>query len=195
MVEAMLSVALRLDKSLRQEVYPLVQADMRWCIRTYLPHVLVYVSFTPNGILIDSSAPEDEGEPDVIISGSLMAIIRSVISSDERIVSKLQFRGEQKEAALSRELLCNLGFQRVFSNLLGRLRQVDNTDVGTSEQSLLITYKNQLDEQQKSIDTLSVELDKANARIEKQKRTSGILGILFAITTLILITVLCINYL
>lgn len=192
-IESALSVALRLDKGLRQKVYPLVHANMRWSIRTYLPHVIVYVSFTPNGILLDSTPPDDEGEPDVIISGSLMAVVRSALLSDSRIISKLQFRGESEDISVSREFLANLGLQHVASNMFGRLRQIDKSE-NDSQEKLLVNYKSQIDEQQNTIDTLSTQLNTATQNITKQKRITGFLSMLCLVLTVVVIILGYLNY-
>lgn len=186
-IETLLSVALRIDKRLRQQVYPLVEDHAVWCIRTYLPHVVIYVSFTPQGILLDSKLPDNMGEPDVTVSGSLMAVMRSVLSSDERAINKLQFRGDAESAKLSRDLLANMGLQQTITNILGRLRQLTGASEIAPQQNLITTYKKQLTVQHETIDQLKTELADNQKHITSQRRK---LTLAIASSGILLLTVI-----
>lgn len=193
-MESILSIALRLDKGLRQRIYPLVQDNMVWCIRTYLPHVMIYASFTQNGILLDSKQPEDVGEPDVIISGSLMAVVRAVLSTSEQNVRKLQFRGDDDKVLLSQECLNSLGMQRVLANVMKSVNQFNTPEQAHSQKTELVSYKKQVEEQQTAIDNLSAEVASLHGQIiGYRKRQLGFMTI-SAVLLIVLVGVVVMNY-
>lgn len=185
-MESVLSIALRFDKRLRQLIFPLVEKNMVWCVRTYLPHVIVYVSFTSKGVLLDSKKPEhldEDDKADVIISASLMAIIKTLVSSDDHSVKKLQFRGSANDVALSQEVFGGLGMQRLVANTLSNIRRFGSIDDIENQQTALQFYKKRATEQEATIESLHQEIENIQLAQDKmQKRHTGVilLAALFA---------------
>lgn len=181
-VESILAIVLRLDKRLRQTIYPLVQQDMVVCLRTYLPHVQVYVRFTENGILLDTKPPQREDlgvqsdtgqqdadqQQDVIVSSSLLALIKLFLTSDDIIMQKLQFRGNHHDVELVKSVFENMRLQHMTGDLIGSFRKLDIQT--QNSQNTLNHYKKQLTTQQETIAQLNLALHEAEAALKHQAK-------------------------
>lgn len=106
-VESALSLILRFDAKLRQTAYPLAQSETLVCIRSYVPHEEVYVTFTFKGVLIDTQLASDK-KPDVVINAYSFQILTSLFSNKQATIDKLQFRGDATKVAQVKAFLLQL---------------------------------------------------------------------------------------
>ena len=89
-IETLLTLLLRFDGQLRQLAYPLAQDNIVVCIRSYVPHVTFYATFTVNGILLDSELQPSQ-QVDVTINGFTWQIAQAVFTHKSSHSSKYSF--------------------------------------------------------------------------------------------------------
>lgn len=98
LAESLLTLLLRFDGHLRQLMYPLAQDNTVLCIRSYVPHVSIYATFTVNGVLLDSHLQPNQ-QVDVTLNGFTWEVIQAVVSQRVSVVENLHFRGEIEKVA------------------------------------------------------------------------------------------------
>lgn len=164
--EAMLSLILRLDKSLKAHLYPLTREKMLVCVRTYLPHYIIYVQFTDEGILLDSKPPEgmSEGDEDVLISGSTLSFIRLLATGDEELLQKLQFRGESDQIELLKDGVQNFGIQRITKDFLQNVMSFA-PEQNRQNQKTIQTYQKKLSDYQMEMEKTKQQLAQKEAEL------------------------------
>lgn len=200
-IESALALVLRFDKRLRQALFPLVQEDLLLCVRTYLPHVLVYASFTKDGILLDTKPPQDrspqgatsargdtqDNPEDVLVSGSTLAFLRLFLASDDSMLDKLQFRGNRHLIELCKNAMSKIQLGHIFGDLLNNFRKLDDEQSKTKVS--LGLYKKQLNEQQDMINQLNLALHESEAALKHQLKYERRLHIALILLVLALVIV------
>lgn len=164
-LESALGLILRFDSKLRQAAYPLAQNNTVVCIRSYVPHEEVYISFTFKGLLIDTQLPADKQKPDVIINAYSFQIFTSIFSNKEATVEKLQFRGEAQQVDLVKSFMKQLSISNIFGLVKNKENKTKQEDTKDTSQ------KTHADNAQK-IQTLYQKLDVAN--IENKKLSTQV---------------------
>ena len=97
-IETLLTLLLRFDADLRKVVYPLATTNTVVRIHAYIPNVTFYVTFTVNGILLDSQLQPSQ-QVDVTINGFTWQIAQNLFTNQPKAIEQLQIRGEAQKTA------------------------------------------------------------------------------------------------
>ena len=97
-IETLLTLLLRFDADLRKTVYPLATTNTVVRIHAYIPNVTFYVTFTVNGILLDSQLQPSQ-QVDVTINGFTWQIAQNLFTNQPKAIEQLQIRGEAQKMA------------------------------------------------------------------------------------------------
>lgn len=127
LIEAVMTLILRFDPSLRRAAYPLVKNDTLVCIRTYLPHTQVYATFSYKGVLLDETLPAGRTRPDVIINAYTHELLMALITHDVAKIEVLQIRGKVKDVLLLKTFLAKMGVGGIVNDLMNRVRPAPET--------------------------------------------------------------------
>lgn len=131
LIESLFTLVLRFDARLRRSVYPLVKADTLVCIRTYLPHTEVYVTFGYKGVLLDDKNPKGR-EPEVTINAYSHQLLQALVSQDPKAIKALQIQGVPSDVALVQDFLQELSVFGLIQNLIQKISP--NSKPSTPEQ-------------------------------------------------------------
>lgn len=166
LIEAVLALVLRLDGNLRRVVYPLVKAETLVCVRTYLPHAQVYVSFTHKGILLDTTVPKNR-TPDVTINAYSHELFLSLIGNNIERIDGLQMRGDGEQITQIRAFLQALGVGGIFGVFFKKFRpnSADQTEAATKKQNELAELKTALSQKNREIQALISDNKKLSAQL------------------------------
>lgn len=185
-VETLLALLLRFDADLRQKAYPLVKANTVVCVRSYVPHVTIYATFTVNGILLDRELNPSQ-TVDITINGFSVQILQAIVSHKPSVIDDLQFRGEIDKVSLLKEFLLTIGVAKLVRTLIasftGKKSKTDNEKPKTS----IYEYKNRIAEQEQQINTLTIQQTEYTATIAELKSQNKILKIALAVIGLLLV--------
>lgn len=127
LIEAVMTLILRFDPSLRRAAYPLVKKDTLVCIRSYLPHTEVYATFTYKGVLLDETLPAGRTRPDVIINAYTHELFLALTTNDIAKIEALQIRGRVEDVLLLKTFLAKMGVGGIVGNLMNRVRPAPET--------------------------------------------------------------------
>jgi hypothetical protein len=86
-IETLLTLLLRFDADLRKVVYPLATTNTVVRIHAYIPNVTFYVTFTVNGILLDSQLQPSQ-QVDVTINGFTWQIAQMMNNTKNAIAAR-----------------------------------------------------------------------------------------------------------
>lgn len=176
--ETLISILLRFDKPLKTKLLPLIKKDIVICVRTYLPHYCFYVSFTENGLLLDQSLPEDVAQEDILISGSTLSIVKILLTGDESLVKKLQFRGDDNHIELLKDCVQSIGVQNVVSDVFTNIKNLSPEEQQSKIQQIN-AYKKHVTSQESHISELNQSLQASQSMVHYQNKHIKILyGIL-----------------
>lgn len=174
--ESLLSLLIRFNKPLKTRLLPLVAKDLVVCIRTYLPHYVFFLSFTEKGVLFDSQLPETRSAEDVLVTGSSITLVRLLLTGDETLVKKLQFRGESHEISLLQECVENMGLRNVMQDMFENIKDF-TPEKQQEKQQALSQFQAQVSLQENTIESLNHSLAASQAQTTSlQKHIRMLLG-------------------
>lgn len=171
LAESAITIVLRVDPKLRQAMYPLAKKNTIVSIRSYLPHVQFYATFTARGILLDSTISKENAEADVVINAFSHQLISSLFSNDVKQVHKLTMRGNTETVTQLRQFLTQLGFASLFKGVIETVKGNKNSKgkEPNVEQRKEADYKAKVQEQQLQITTLSVRNRELEVSIKQEQ--------------------------
>ena len=112
-IETLLTLLLRFDADLRKVVYPLATTNTVVRIHAYIPNVTFYVTFTVNGILLDSQLQPSQ-QVDVTINGFTWQIAQNLFTNQPKAIEQLQIRGEAHKTAEVKAFLHQIGINQLL---------------------------------------------------------------------------------
>ena len=112
-IETLLTLLLRFDADLRKVVYPLATTNTVVRIHAYVPSVTFYVTFTVNGILLDSQLQPSQ-QVDVTINGFTWQIAQNLFTNQPKAIEQLQIRGEAQKMAEVKAFLHQIGINQLL---------------------------------------------------------------------------------
>jgi hypothetical protein len=104
---------LRFDADLRKVVYPLATTNTVVRIHAYVPSVTFYMTFTVNGILLDSQLQPSQ-QVDVTINGFTWQIAQNLFTNQPKAIEQLQIRGEAQKMAEVKAFLHQIGINQLL---------------------------------------------------------------------------------
>lgn len=189
MIESVITLVLRFDPSLRRAIYPLVKRNAVVCVRTYLPHVQVYATFTNKGILLDGSQKDQNREADVVINAYSHQLLNAIVSNDVTQVNKITMRGNTDIVAEVRFFLVQLGVASLVQSIIKTVKggrsgaSKEETKPKTDDKD----YKARIEEQQQQLNTLSIRNRELEITVKEKESKQKILLIALGVMTLIAI--------
>ena len=112
-IETLLTLLLRFDADLRKTVYPLATTNTVVRIHAYVPSVTFYMTFTVNGILLDSQLQPSQ-QVDVTINGFTWQIAQNLFTNQPKAIEQLQIRGEVQKMAEVKAFLHQIGINQLL---------------------------------------------------------------------------------
>ena len=112
-IETLLTLLLRFDADLRKVVYPLATTNTVVRIHAYIPSVTFYMTFTVNGILLDSQLQPSQ-QVDVTINGFTWQIAQNLVTNQPKAIEQLQIRGEAQKMAEVKAFLHQIGINQLL---------------------------------------------------------------------------------
>lgn len=112
-IETLLTLLLRFDADLRKTVYPLATTNTVVRIHAYVPSVTFYMTFTVNGILLDSQLQPSQ-QVDVTINGFTWQIAQNLFTNQPKAIEQLQIRGEAQKTEEVKAFLHQIGINQLL---------------------------------------------------------------------------------
>lgn len=188
-VETLLTLLLRFDANLRQVAYPLAQDNTGVCIRSYVPNVTIYATFTVNGILLDSELHPNQ-QVDVTINGFTWQIAQAIFTNKVTTIEQLQLRGELHKVALVKNFLLAVGVGQVVQNLLnaskGDKDEAKAQDIAKPK-TTDADYKARIAEQQGVINQLTIEQTEHQTKVLELQSKNKFLTICVAVLAVLML--------
>ncbi len=187
MVESLFTLLLRFDADLRKIVYPLAKDNVVVCIRTYVPHITFYATFSYHGVLLDSQLQQNQ-QVDVTINTFTWQLAQVIMTHDVKVVDKLQMRGDANKVEQVKNFLLAVGLGQAVQNLL---QLVKNKNKKTEEEQLekksIDDYKQRINEQKTQIQALTIRQEQLNTALQEMQSKNKILKVSLAVTMVIAI--------
>lgn len=155
-IETLLTLLLRFDAELRQVVYPLATTNTVVCIHSYVPNVTFYVTFTVNGILLDSQLQPAQ-QVDVTINGFTWQIAQSLFTNQPKAIEQLQIRGETQKTAEVKAFLNQIGLNQL-------LQVITNAVKGDKDKQKTKKPIKTNDDYKQQVDALTVQVNAADVQ-------------------------------
>lgn len=185
-LETLLTLLLRFDAPLRQIMYPLAQDNTVLCIKSYVPYLTIYATFSVNGVLLDSRLMPNQ-KVDVTVNGFTWEIVQAIFSQRVSVIEKLQFRGEIDKVAQIKAFFLAIGVvksvQEIIQKFTGKTEKTQEKPKKSTEE-----YKQKIETQKQQINELTVinaELQTALLELKSQNKilkiSLGVAVVLFLI--------------
>lgn len=185
-LETLLTLLLRFDAPLRQIMYPLAQDNTVLCIKSYVPYLTIYATFSVNGVLLDSRLMPNQ-KVDVTVNGFTWEIVQAIFSQRVSVIEKLQFRGEMDKVAQIKAFFLAIGVvksvQEIIQKFTGKTEKTQEKPKKSTEE-----YKQKIETQKQQINELTVinaELQTALLELKSQNKilkiSLGVAVVLFLI--------------
>lgn len=185
-LETLLTLLLRFDAPLRQIMYPLAQDNTVLCIKSYVPYLTIYATFSVNGVLLDSRLMPNQ-KVDVTVNGFTWEIVQAIFSQRVSVIEKLQFRGEMDKVAQIKAFFLAIGVvksvQEIIQKFTGKTEKTQEKPKKSTEE-----YKQKIEIQKQQINELTVinaELQTALLELKSQNKilkiSLGVAVVLFLI--------------
>lgn len=185
-LETLLTLLLRFDAPLRQIMYPLAQDNTVLCIKSYVPYLTIYATFSVNGVLLDSRLMPNQ-KVDVTVNGFTWEIVQAIFSQRVSVIEKLQFRGEIDKVAQIKAFFLAIGVvksvQEIIQKFTGKTEKTQEKPKKSTEE-----YKQKIETQKQQINELTVinaELQTALLELKSQNKilkiSLGVVVVLFLI--------------
>ena len=155
-IETLLTLLLRFYAELRQVVYPLATTNTVVCIHSYVPNVTFYVTFTVNGILLDSQLQPVQ-QVDVTINGFTWQIAQSLFTNQPKAIEQLQIRGETQKTAEVKAFLNQIGLNQL-------LQVITNAVKGDKDKQKTKKPIKTNDDYKQQVDALTVQVNAADVQ-------------------------------
>lgn len=192
LIETLLTLLLRADASLRQAAYPLVQDNTVLCIRSYVPHVTFYATFTVNGVLLDSELQPNQ-QVDVTINGFTWEVAQAIFTQKVSAVEKLQFRGDMTKVAQIKEFFLKIGVMAVVQELIAKFTGKKQDKTEEKPKKSVTEYQQKIEEQKQQLNALTVknaEVQTALAEVKSQNKILKIaVGVLLVVVACLMVVV------
>lgn len=189
MVESFITLVLRFDANLRQVVYPLAADNIVVCVRSYVPHLTFYATFSFNGVLLDPKLRPNQ-QVDATINAFTWQLFAAVFSNDSTAVDKLQIRGEPLRIEQVKNFLQSIGIGQVVQQLMRTVKGKAKESTQTTEddkKSKLADYKNRITEQQNQINALTISQAQLATQVQELQSKNKTLMIALAVALVVVI--------
>lgn len=181
-LESAITLMLRFNPKLRQLAYPLAQEGVVVSIRTYLPHVQIFATFSHHGVLLDQELPADKSVADIRVNAYSFQIISTLTNHSVEAVEKLQIRGAAEQVANFKVFLVQLGVGGVIDQFLRKVKKTESKPTPEERAEKLSELKAKLSEQSLQIDGLTTQNARLNTQLAeaKTKQKSTFTGFIIA---------------
>ncbi|WP_394260915.1 hypothetical protein [Moraxella boevrei] len=185
LLETLLALLLRFDANLRQVMYPLAQRNLVLCIRSYVPHVTIYATFTVNGVLLDSELRPNQ-QVDVTINGFSFQVLQALFGNKPSVLKQLQFRGESADVIDVKAFFTAVAISKVVQELIAKFKG-KSKDKPEKPKRSVEEYQQKIEEQKQQINALTVKTAEAETALLQVKSQNKILKISLGVAVLIIV--------
>lgn len=189
MLESFITLVLRFDANLRQIVYPLAKDNVVVCVRTYVPHLTFYATFTYNGVLLDTQLRANQ-MVDVTINAFTWQLFSAIFTNDSKAVDKLQMRGEPLRVGQVKRFLQGIGLGQIVQHILQTVKgkTAKAPKMTEDEKKLKLTeYKERITEQQNQINALTISQSQLATQAQELQSKNKTLLVALGVTVVALI--------
>lgn len=167
-IETLLTLLLRFDADLRKTVYPLATTNTVVRIHAYVPSVTFYMTFTVNGILLDSQLQPSQ-QVDVTINGFTWQIAQNLFTNQPKAIEQLQIRGEAQKTAEVKAFLHQIGINQLLQ-VITKAVKGDKDKQKTKKPTKTDTdYKQQVEALNSQVNAAAVQNTALEAQIVELK--------------------------
>lgn len=167
-IETLLTLLLRFDADLRKVVYPLATTNTVVRIHAYVPSVTFYMTFTVNGILLDSQLQPSQ-QVDVTINGFTWQIAQNLFTNQPKAIEQLQIRGEAQKMAEVKAFLHQIGINQLLQ-VITKAVKGDKDKQKTKKPTKTDTdYKQQVEALNSQVNAAAVQNTALEAQIVELK--------------------------
>lgn len=167
-IETLLTLLLRFDADLRKVVYPLATTNTVVRIHAYVPSVTFYMTFTVNGILLDSQLQPSQ-QVDVTINGFTWQIAQNLFTNQPKAIEQLQIRGEVQKMAEVKAFLHQIGINQLLQ-VITKAVKGDKDKQKTKKPTKTDTdYKQQVEALNSQVNAAAVQNTALEAQIVELK--------------------------
>lgn len=167
-IETLLTLLLRFDADLRKTVYPLATTNTVVRIHAYVPSVTFYMTFTVNGILLDSQLQPSQ-QVDVTINGFTWQIAQNLFTNQPKAIEQLQIRGEAQKMAEVKAFLHQIGINQLLQ-VITKAVKGDKDKQKTKKPTKTDTdYKQQVEALNSQVNAAAVQNTALEAQIVELK--------------------------
>nr|WP_313012318.1 hypothetical protein [Moraxella sp. CTOTU48841] len=167
-IETLLTLLLRFDADLRKTVYPLATTNTVVRIHAYVPSVTFYMTFTVNGILLDSQLQPSQ-QVDVTINGFTWQIAQNLFTNQPKAIEQLQIRGEAQKMGEVKAFLHQIGINQLLQ-VITKAVKGDKDKQKTKKPTKTDTdYKQQVEALNSQVNAAAVQNTALEAQIVELK--------------------------
>lgn len=186
-IETLLTLLLRFDADLRKTVYPLATTNTVVRIHAYVPSVTFYMTFTVNGILLDSQLQPSQ-QVDVTINGFTWQIAQNLFTNQPKAIEQLQIRGEAQKTEEVKAFLHQIGINQLLQVITKavkgdkdkqKTKKPIKTDADYKQQ--VETLNSQVNAANLQITALEAQIVELNSKNQWMKRAAIAFFVLFVI--------------
>ncbi|ELA08393.1 hypothetical protein MOMA_07526 [Moraxella macacae 0408225] len=185
LLETLLALLLRFDANLRQVVYPLAQQNLVLCVRSYVPHVTIYATFTVNGVLLDSELRPNQ-QIHVTINGFSFQVLQALFGNKTSVLKQLQFRGEADDVANVKAFFAAVAISNVVQEIVAKFTDKSG-EKSEKPKKNLEKYQQKIDEQKQEINTLTIKVAETSTALLEAKSQNKILKIVLLVAVLVIV--------
>lgn len=186
-IETLLTLLLRFDADLRKTVYPLATTNTVVRIHAYVPSVTFYMTFTVNGILLDSQLQPSQ-QVNVTINGFTWQIAQNLFTNQPKAIEQLQIRGEAQKTEEVKAFLHQIGINQLLQVITKavkgdkdkqKTKKPIKTDADYKQQ--VETLNSQVNAANLQITALEAQIVELNSKNQWMKRAAIAFFVLFVI--------------
>lgn len=167
-IETLLTLLLRFDADLRKTVYPLATTNTVVRIHAYVPSVTFYMTFTVNGILLDSQLQPSQ-QVDVTINGFTWQIAQNLFTNQPKAIEQLQIRGEAQKMAEVKAFLHQIGINQLLQVITKAVKGDKDKQKTKKPTKTDADYKQQVEALNSQVNAAAVQNTALEAQIVELK--------------------------
>jgi hypothetical protein len=207
-LEALLTFLLKSDLQSKKLAQHLIQQQALVEVRTHLPEMVFFITFTQRGVLLDAKKPERQ--IDAVVMASFMDLVHAFFTAPASSLKKINIDGAVELIDELRVLMNSFNLQQIinhwlqsdwFKSLLLGAKEINEDGESVSKSGRASSKQRALlkkiNEQQLLVDQLSIQAKEQSyviARLHRRMRIYMITGLVF-VACLILALIASLIYL
>lgn len=192
-IETLSTFILKHDKLLALQAQKFIDQKVNIKINSYIPYFDVYVSFRPEGILIDAEIAQEQNI-DLDVRTTLIDLFKIFVLGNKRSIRNMRIAGDVTLKDEFRDLLLSFSLPKIILDLPQWFSQVeqDQSNLSSSKQRVL-PLLDKIEQQRSTINTLNTEIKQYKNRIHHIQRQQKLLNVTLGTIIVILLVILVYN--